>query len=273
VWAELDEAEQGVVLAALLAGTEATLARIGRGAAERCRRAVATLQGADRQTREREIAQLTEQLLAPLPPGLRQVHPDWIEHRLSRQSPAVAAPLCAALDNAAPAHPAQRALIWRLCREVLGPLARSPATASFWGWSGERLQRALTALGCLVLAAHARRVQRPLRRQLLARLTPPFDAQVQRALTREALPGPPRALPAGWSTTEELLLLLGGDLLFSVLSSFEQRALALRLPRSLGLRLLEAPARQARDHDQDSDRRQVIAWLERADRWADQGAR
>jgi len=265
VWAELDEAERGVVLAAVLAETETPLARIAGDAARRCRRALDTLRGADRQTRQRQVAQLTAQLLGPLPAGLELVDPDWIEHRLSQQPPPVATLLRAALDDAAPPRGAQRALTWRLCREVLGPLTSSPATASFFRWRRERLRDALTGLGCLVLAAHARRADRPLRLQLLFRLAPPFDAQLRAALARERLPRPPPSLPVGWQRAEELLLTLGGDLLCSVLTPLEQRALARRLPRAIGLQLLGDSG--------GGDRQQVIRWLQQADRPATGAAR
>jgi hypothetical protein len=177
--------EQGVVLAALMAGEHGAgpLERLAGEVGQRCRRAFGALRALDAAGRRRAVLQLSRRVFSPLPAGLEQVHPSWIQHVIERESPAVQAVLLSALPTAVLSRlgleqgPAPRPDLpaWVrpvLCRRVLGvfgpmppatptdasPLERLEQLAT---WPVERLSATLTQLGLIVLASSATHTKDP----------------------------------------------------------------------------------------------------------------
>jgi hypothetical protein len=299
----INATEQGLVLGALLDGreAEARFARLTGPTAERCRGAFSEIQQLEPRRRRRCIRELSRRFFNPIPDHLDQVHPSWLQQILEQEPFEVIQAALSVLPPATidalvlPEPPRARpselpgrvlAQIFRSVLSRIEPMPdpalqqgagseREPAHLSeIVGWSSSRLEATINHLGCLALAALLVRAEessvRTLREQVLERMEEPYRAKVAQACSSsEELPivpirqlGDVTSGPVG----TRLLFRLGARLLATGLSRAgrTRRQLAQRLPRKLGLVVLEPADREATS----ADRRVILPLVRLADRWA-----
>lgn len=273
---QLEEAEQGVVLAALLAGRDGgALERIAEG--PRCNEALQACRRLEPAQRRQAITALARRLLSPLPRHLERVHPSWIQALLERESAPVVQVVVRSLTPelrqllvlpALPSTPprASGAIQAQILRSVLGQLCSMPPAADsppdaplqrygdLLGWRRGRLEAALEALGALALASGLS-ADPALRERTLAGLPRPTAALLRRALARP-LALSPRSLPLRPGTLQgqdQPLLRLGIQLMGRACPQGGEvrRQLAQRLPRELGQPLLAAASPESSAASED----------------------
>ena len=145
-----------VVADRLGADASSVLARLGGPLGHATRAAAAELATLDRAARKRRLAEITVLVRAPVPAGLRHVHPSWLEHALeplpARARTALAAPTTDPVD------------VW-LARWASAELVSPIASAIEWLADAGADQFALAlgeqARAVPVLAAAADRIARP----------------------------------------------------------------------------------------------------------------
>jgi hypothetical protein len=266
---QLDEAAQGVVLAALLAGGDGgALERIAEG--PRCDEALQAFKRLEPEQRRQAVTALARRLLSPLPRHLERVHPSWIQALLEREPapvvqvvvrslpPALKQMLVLPALTSAPPR-ASGAIQAQILRSVLGQLCSMPPPPTdsrsdeavplryedLLGWSLSRLEAALEGLGALALASSLK--IDPTLRERLAGLPSRTAALLRRALARP-LSLSPRELPVRSGALQgqgQPLLRLGIQLLGRACPDAGEvrRQLAQRLPREQGQALLEPEER------------------------------
>ena len=262
----LTDHEQALLLAAALAGADGSaLTQVHGEPGARCRHALEELQALSSSERRHAVAQLGRRLFAPLPAHLDRIHPSWIAPRLEAEPGALRALLEDALPrelvpgreaSPLPARVAEPLAPCRgvVCRAALGDLPELPAErrsaaplatlTDLATWAPADLQELLRRLGLLALRAWLDRAPE-LTAPLLSRLRPEDARALQAELQRA--PVLLNSAPRGHAqdekhAKEEVLPLIGADLLGSALAPVERRLIALVLPASLGQALLAAAA-------------------------------
>lgn len=289
---ELSFVEQGVVLAALLDGHDdpPALSRIADPVGARCREVFAGLRELDPDHRRRAVEAMTRRLFSPVPANLERVHPSWVQELLEREPAPVIRVVSQVLPPgllellvlpALPEAPVRipSSLQGQILRAVLGRLAPMPPAPppdvadaplerpeELLGWELERLEQTLVRAGCLTLAALVRG-EEALQARVITSLSPPHDELLRLALGRpNALP-PVRVLPriampplAGGSRADRMLAGLACQLLAAALPPTVGRQLAQRLPRELGLPLVDPPANPETErlNEQEAAVRQLL---------------
>jgi alkylated DNA nucleotide flippase Atl1 len=213
--AELDATERGFLLGiSLLAGGDPQhppVAVLAGAAGGRCRRAAAALHELPRAERLRWAGVLAREALAPVPPAIDEVHPEWLRRILEAESDDVVRLVAVdgppALSGAAAAVLADRGA---------GGAAAPPAPAGALAEAVVELRRAVLAPIVPVPPLPAGVVPERRARLLLAR--PPADLAAEVGTPEQA-----RGLGVALADAEE------GDLLL---------ALAQRLPLALARALL-----------------------------------
>jgi hypothetical protein len=277
---QLSAPEQGALLGALLDGRDDAAGPLSRIAGGVCLEHHTALSRGPASTRRRAAAVLSRSL-SPLPAGLERIHPSWLDHLISQQSPRVAAlvlrtlpaTVTSRLESAAAAPPREPPGWVRpwLVRAVLGGLEpmpgelASPPTAApmLPRLPQARLQGTLTRIGLLVLASLVRQAADPALAERVGHEVP--GALRRYLLDALELPLPrlgpgPGALPNVDVDMPGRLVSMACALLEQRLPRRTRRQLAQRLPRDVGLTLWSSSASPPEGEEDELTRLLGLAW-------------